>query len=98
MLHTLASLRLLGDCVEPATEGCHGRQHPRHIPLQLSAGLADHLCVVDKLVLNSVLHRLDHLEERLLCSEDLHGEGGVFGQVHETAGVSNQAAAHQIAD
>ena len=92
MLHTLASLRLLGD------EGCLGGQYPQHIPLELSTGLADHQRVVDKPVLSSVSIHIEHLEESLLCSEDLHGEGGVFDQVHETACVSNQAAAHQIAD
>ena len=90
MLHTLASRRVLGECVDPADKGCLGGQHPQYIPLEFSNGLADHLRLVDKLVLNSVLLHLDLIEQRLLCSKDLHGEGEVFGQVHETAGVSNQ--------
>ena len=92
MLHTLASIRLLGD------EDCLGGQYPQHIPLELITGLADHQRVVDKPVLSSVSFRIEHLEESLLCSEDLHGEGGAFDQDHETAGLSNQASAHQIAD
>ena len=40
---------------------------------------------------------ISHLEERLLSPENLDGGGGVLGEVHEAAGVSDQPRSHQLA-
>ena len=37
-----------------------------------------------------------HLEERLLCAENLDRAGRVFGEVHEAASVRDQSRTNQL--
>ena len=37
-----------------------------------------------------------NLEESFLCAEDLDRAGGMLGEVHEAAGVGDEARPHQL--
>ncbi|KAI3492779.1 hypothetical protein L1887_42576 [Cichorium endivia] len=88
----------IGERVEADGERGLGGDHARHLTLELLWRLADERGVVDEAVLGRVVLGLERAEERLFGAEDLHGRGRVLGEVHERAGVADEACADEVAD
>ncbi|KAL1836320.1 hypothetical protein VTK73DRAFT_5092 [Phialemonium thermophilum] len=84
--------------VHADAQGHLGGELAGDLALVLAGGLADQRGVVDEAVLGGGVLGLEGAEQGLLGAQDLDGAAGVLGQVHQRAGVGDQAGADQVAD
>ena len=68
------------------------------LSLELLRSLSDQTGVENQTVFRGIVFRLERTEESFLGSENLHSRGGVFGQVEERTGVSDETSSDQFSN